>query len=115
MVITTPSGYEVYLKEYFTFGQKRQLMKIIYAKMRIKPSGTGKAEVQDFSVDFMQELQDQAFKMIIEKIVIDKKEYIDGLYEMVMSWKEEDGQVVYEKIDSMTELFASKVKTGKKK
>ena len=111
MIVKTPSGYEVHLKEYLSFGQKRQLQKFMYSKMRVKQvageGGKAKAEIEEFSVDFMQELQDKAFEMLVEKIIIDGKEYTEDLYNMVMGWKEADGQVLYAKIDEATAMFST--------
>lgn len=114
MKITTPSKYEVHFKEYLTFGQKRVLQRLIFSQIRVTPSTDAKksANVNDFSVEFMQDVQDKACEMLIEKIIINGKEHTDNLVDLVLSWRDEDGQAVYTKVDELTALF---VEQGKKK
>jgi len=111
MVVTTPSKYKVFLKDYLSFGQKRELQKLIFSKLKIKPSadseGVRRTEIEEFSVDFMQDIQDKAFNMLIEKIEIEGKEYTDNLFELVMSWNEKDGQSVFTEIDKITAIFGA--------
>ncbi len=114
MTITTPSGYEVYLKEALTFGQRREYNRLILSGAKIKPLQNKVETEEDIKID-MPELdpdlafqsQDLAFKFLVEKIVIDGTEYTDKFQDLVMNWQEEDGQAVYNAISEITKKKGS--------
>ena len=102
MTITTPSGYEVYLKDSLAFGEKRQLEKLIASHIRVKADANQKVDMAPIEGSVNYEMQDMAFGFLIQKIVKEGQEITSGLYDEVMSWKEADGTVVYEAIDKIT-------------
>lgn len=124
MTITTPSGHEVEMNDCLNFGQKRKLMNMIYSKMRITPSASDKTapSFSDFSMDFIQDLQDEAFKMMIVSITIkgsaEPITHKEDLYDVVMQWPEKDGQAVFDELDKITNVLGdqtAKNQEGEKK
>ncbi len=102
MTITTPSGYEVHLKDYLAFGEKRQLEKLIASKIKVSTDVNQKVDIAPVEGSINYEMQDMAFAFLVQKIVKDGEELTTKLYDEVMTWKEEDGTVVYEAIDKIT-------------
>lgn len=102
MELKTPSGHRVFLKQFLTFGQKRDIEKVFASKVKVDPL-TQKSEV-DGSV--LYDAQDLGVKYLIEKIIDkDSKEYTgDDILPAILSWPEEDGKLVYDKIDEITSL-----------
>lgn len=115
MLIKTPSGYSVTLKDFLSFGEKREISKPIMARTKIKPAQGGKeADIQEMTFDFLDEMQDKAFGFLVQKIEIAGEEKTEGLYEIVMSWPEKDGQAVFDAIDKITNLFGENTEREKK-
>ncbi len=102
MIITTPSGYEVHLKDFLTFGEKRQLEKLVASKIRVKADANKQVDIEPVEGSINYEMQDMAFNFLIQKIVKGEEEITAKLYEEVMSWREEDGDPVYEALDKIT-------------
>jgi len=99
MILTTPSGYEVHIKDFLSFGEKRQLEKFIASKVMVKADSKQQVEV---SGSLNYEMQDMAFSFLIQKIVKAEEEITTKLYDEVMSWREEDGQAVFDAINEVT-------------
>lgn len=114
MVIKTPSGYEVTLKDFLSFGEKRELMKPIMAHTKITPSDGNKANIQEMSIDFIDDVQDKAFSFLVQKIKINGEEMTTNLYDVVMNWPEKDGVAVFDAIDQITNLFGENKEREKK-
>lgn len=123
MVITTPSGYKVTLKDFLPFGFKRQLEKMFYEHFKLKGEDFKKAattenkdeigaSVEDISGSVLYEMQEKALEFLIDKIEIPQEEGKSDLVltdknkimEMIYSWKEEDGNAVMVKVNEMTKL-----------
>ncbi len=102
MTITTPSGYEVHIKDYLAFGEKRQLEKLIASKIKVSTDSNQKIDIAPVEGSINYEMQDMAFGFLVQKIVKEGEELTAKLYDEVMSWREEDGQVVFQAIDEVT-------------
>lgn len=111
MVITTPSKYEVHIKDYLSFGEKRQIEKLVASKVMVKAGGKEQVNVEPVSGSLNYEMQDLAFGFLVQKIIKGEEEITTKLYDEVMSWREEDGSVVFDAINEVTSkspLVASK-------
>jgi hypothetical protein len=102
MILTTPSGYEVHIKDFLSFGEKRQLEKFIASKVMVKADSKRQVEVEPVSGSLNYEMQDMAFGFLIQKIIKVEEEITTKLYDEVMTWKEEDGQAVFDAINEVT-------------
>lgn len=122
MVITTPSGYQVTLKDFLPFGFKRQLEKMFYEHFKLKGEDFKKAagdtnkdeigaSVDDISGSVLYDMQEKALEFLVEKVeikqdggaslILSKK---DEIMQAVYSWKEEDGQAIMDKVNELTKL-----------
>jgi hypothetical protein len=102
MVITTPSGYEVHIKDFLAFGEKRQLEKFIASRIMVKAGSDKQVDIAPVEGSINYEMQDMAFGFLVQKIIKDSNEITTNIYDEVMTWREEDGQVVFEAIDEVT-------------
>ncbi len=102
MVITTPSGYEVHINDFLSFGEKRQLEKLVASKVMVKADGKQEVDVQPVSGSLNYEMQDMAFSFLVRKIIKGEEEVSVKLYDEVMGWKEEDGIAVFDAINEVT-------------
>lgn len=101
MIITTPSNYKVTLKDFLTFGEKRTLERTIVEGTVVDTDSKQAPKIQGTQ---LYAYQDKAFEILVQKIEIEDKSYDSSnqnLYEMVMSWREEDGKAVFDKILEM--------------
>lgn len=100
MVIKTPSGYSVELKDFLTFGQRRAIEKLLISKSKINPQTQS---LSDIEPSLLYEVQDEAFKMLVTKIINDKGTVVEGdLFKFVNELPEEDGQLIYKTINDIT-------------
>lgn len=113
-VITTPSGYQVTFKPFVTIGDKRQIQRVLMKTAKIDPNDPKNME---FDSSALYDAQDLAVKLLIEKI--DKpgedayrKTDPDEILKAVLSWPEEDGDLVYARINALTENPLPKEKKG---
>lgn len=107
MIITTPSGYEVHLKDFLSFGEKRQLEKLIASKIKVRTDGSSKkVDVEPVEGTINYDMQDMAFRFLVLKIIkktdSDSQEITSNIYDEVMTWQEEDGNAVFAAIDQVT-------------
>src|SRR5262245_38298935 len=102
MIITTPSGYEVHLKDYLSFGEKRQLEKLIASRVMVKTDGSQKVDIAPVEGSINYDMQDMAFGFLVLKVVKDGQELTANLYDEIMSWREADGQAVFNAINEVT-------------
>jgi hypothetical protein len=105
--VSTPSGYKVFLKDFLSFGDKRSLMAIMYENIKVKPTADAqKPDIDEIPLTFMSKVEDRALELLVVKI--EKPEQVvvtTGFHKEIMSWKEEDGQAVMNKINEITALF----------
>jgi len=102
-MFTTPSGYTVYLKPYLTFRQKRELDRFLASKMMVDPiNQTKKTEIP---ASIYYDTQDLLLKFLIEKVTDTQNVTYtgDAAIERILSMKEEDGKMVFDKIDELTQ------------
>lgn len=111
MVITTPSGYKVTVKDFITFGQRRELERILISASKVNPQTQTMGEI---SPSALYDVQDKAVEMLVTQIEKGHEQQIiaSGFVSEIASWKEEDGAVVYAKINEIT---TPKSQEGKKK
>lgn len=102
MTITTPSGYEVSIKDFLSFGEKRQLEKLIASRIKIKADSNQKIDMAPVDASINYEMQDMAFGFLVQKIIKGEQEITTNLYDEIMSWPEGDGQAVFNAINEVT-------------
>jgi hypothetical protein len=105
MLIKTPSGYEVTLKDSLNYGQSLELQKILFKGMKVE---TGKGAELNF--ENMLDYTAKAFPFLVVSIVKDGKAVEGDLYQEVMSWPVEDGRAVDEAIGKITQPTDAKKK-----
>lgn len=99
MTITTPSGYKVEIKDRLTYGDKRAIKSIVLQSMRMEQKGKGDRSVTMDDLTFAQKMEDEVFKRAIVSITKDDKLVTGDLLKEVMSWDEEDGEMVMEHLN----------------
>lgn len=102
MIITTPSGFEVHIKDYLSFGEKRQLEKLIASRITVKANANQKVDISPVEGSINYEMQDMAFGFLVQKIVKESEELTTNLYDEIMSWREADGKAVFDAINEVT-------------
>jgi len=113
MVIKTPSGYKVTLKEEgdLTYRDRRSIQKVFLSKAKV----TNENNKPNFDLDAstILDAQEALLKVIIVSITdVEEKPMEGDLFEVVMNWKNaEDADAVFNIVD---ELFA-KINNSKKK
>lgn len=133
MVIETPSGYKVTVRDFVPFGFKRELEKMFYEHFRLKgedikkaagsgtTEGLGGMSIEDISGSVLYEMQEKALRFLVVqielpsekegeagKVITDKGE----IYNTIMGWKEDDGQKVSDAVNKIAGISAEQ---GKKK
>ena len=78
MLITTPSGFKVTVKDNFTYGDYRKIVKSFLkgSEVDLANSTKEKVEIKNMTADKFLEYQDYAFDVLIIKIVRDGKEIL---------------------------------------
>ncbi len=102
MIITTPSGYEVHVKDFLSFGEKRQLEKLIASRIKVKADADNKVDISPVDGSVNYEMQDMAFGFLVQKILKEGAEITTSLYDEIMSWHEADGKAVFDAINEVT-------------
>ena len=100
MIINTPSGYVVHLKDELSFGEDREIQKKLIATVKMKP-GT-KAEDIEINGTIAYELEEMACRYLVTKVVINGQESTSNLYELILSWGKEDGAAVFKAVNEIT-------------
>jgi hypothetical protein len=113
MVITTPSGYKVTLKEEadLTYRDRRSIQRVFLSKAQIN-NENNKSNI-NLNATTILDAQEALLKLIIVSIADKDGKALDGdLFEVVMNWKNPaDADAVFDVVD---ELFA-KINNSKKK
>jgi hypothetical protein len=106
MILKTPSGYEVELKDKLSFGELRQLQKGLFEGIK---SEMGK--VPEIEFNRLIEYSEKAFPYLVVKITKGGKVVTGDLLEEVNSWDVEDAELVFDHLN----LVAQPVVEAKKK
>ena len=93
MIITTPSGYEVELKDKLNFGEMRELQKVLFTGLK---SEVGKSP--EIELSRLLEYSEKAFPILVKKITKNGVEVTGNLLDEVNKWDNEDGQAAFDKI-----------------
>lgn len=114
MVYKTPSGYEVTLKDNFTYGDYRKIVKSFLRNTEVdfNKSTEKKAELKGMSADKLLDYQEYALDVLIVKIVRDGKEVISNFKVEIDNWPMADGEAIYKEIEK---VLAVVNKVGEKK
>lgn len=103
MLFKTPSGYEVTLKENFTYGDYRKIVKAFLknASVNLNPADKDKKmpEFSQMTGDKILDYQEYALDVLILKIAKAGKEITTNFKIEIDSWPMADGQAIYEQID----------------
>lgn len=112
MIINTPSGYEVHLREKLNFGQKRELETTLMSGMKIEIKRDGLNQIPEMDMGSLLAYAYKAIPYYVTKIVKDGKEITDNIAAEIDSWDEEDGEFVLHEVDK---LSAKKIQEDSKK
>ena len=113
MIVTTPSGYKVTLKDFLSFGDKRKLLNQFLSETSISMSDQKNPKISDLKGNIFTKYQDFAFGLLVTQIEKDGKVLTENLYEEVMGWREEDGDFIYKEVTKIANLkeVEKKIKT----
>ncbi len=102
--LKTPSGYTVFLRPFLTFGQRRELEKVWASKLKVDAD----AKRTEFDASAIYEAEDLAVSFLVEKILDkDGNELAGKPLETILSWPDEDGRCVYDKINEIASIKPS--------
>ena len=101
---TTPSGHKITIKPFVTFGDKRQLSRALMDTTDIDPNKPGDMRVKGKA---MLDVQDLAVSLLIEQVELkDGTVHLgsgnQAIVDVIMAMPEEDGQMIYDKIDKLS-------------
>lgn len=113
-LITTPSGHKVTIKNGLTYGENRQIQRVIAGGMKVDP------KTQETSIDgsAIYDSQDLAVKMTVQSIQLANGTVVQGgeqCLALILSWEgaeEEDGKAIYDKINDLTKSSTTPEKRG---
>lgn len=104
MNIITPSGFTVELKDSLTYGDRREIKRIMTDQLKIEV-GEAAGKIEPFTASVMADIEEELFKRLIVGISDANGLNIEGdLLQVVYSWNEADGQAVF---DAINEHFNS--------
>lgn len=101
MIIETPSGYKVHLRETLTFGQKRLLQRTLLSAMKLDAGKGSVVTMKDMDSSKALDIEEQAFGVLCDKIEADGKTISSDFWAVVQNWSEADGQVVFDAVDKI--------------
>lgn len=105
MVFKTPSGFEVTLKDNFTYGDYRKIVKSFLRNTSVNFSGVTKdkktPEFSEMSADKILDYQEYALDVLILKIIKNGKEITANFKTEIDSWLMPDGQAIYVEVDKV--------------
>lgn len=102
MVITTPSGYEVTIKERFTYGDNRRLQRELLAGAKFKKV-KNTTVLDEVSPTSLYDVQDKMVSILVVKIKKGDKEYTEDLLNEVLSWDVQDADIVYRTVTEISD------------
>lgn len=95
MQFTTPSGHQVFVKDFLTYGDRRAIKRMMTGEMKIRVED-GESVSDPLSASIMLDLEEEIFRRVIEKIVLSDGNEVGGdLLEAVYGWPENDGEAVF--------------------
>ena len=100
-VITTPSGHKVTIKNGLTYGESRQIQRMLAGAMTIDP----KTQESHLDGAALYDSQDLALKLLVTQIDTKDGQTIteaDQILAMVFTWPGGDGEFLYNRINEMT-------------
>jgi len=97
MIIKTPSGYSVELKDKLTFGEMRELQKGLFTGVKAEVGKSPEIETVK-----LLEYAEKAFPFLVIKIIKDGKEVTGDLMAEVNSWDNGDGEAVFAQITAVS-------------
>lgn len=102
VVLLLPSGYEVTLKPRLSFGEKRQVTKVMSSKMTLDPQK--KEANTEINGAAMMEAQDLTVKLMLVQVKKTDGTVLTGeqAYSEVYAMNDTDGEAVYAKVDELT-------------
>lgn len=114
MIITTPSGYNVTIKDYMSFGASREIQRVTLSTVKVMVNGSKKEVKEDnafeLSPTIYYDMQDKAIELLVEKIEKSEQVITSDFVKEISNWSKEDAKPVYDKIDEY--LKAESVKKG---
>ena len=100
MIITTPSGYKVTLKEKLSFGETRDLQKFLLAGEKVEMVD-GKPLQPKVSMDRAMNYSEKAVDFLVTNIDKGGTIITSDFNKEIYNWDEADGQAVFEQVDKI--------------
>jgi len=97
MQITTPSGYIVTLKDKLSFGENRQLQKVLVGDAKVEMVN-GKPVEPSVAISKTIDYSDKAMGFLITKVVKGDIVVTSDFEKEVFSWDDADGQAVLDQV-----------------
>lgn len=103
MVIETPSGYKVTIKDNFTYGDYKKLIKSFLktSEVDFDKTTTDKVALKNMTADKLIEYQEFAIDILINKIEIGDKVITSDFKKTIDEWSIQDGESVYSEISKI--------------
>lgn len=100
MIITTPSGYKVTLKEKLSFGETRDLQKFLLAGEKVEMVD-GKPQQPKVSLDRAMNYSEKAVDFLVTSIDKNGTIISSDFNKEIYNWDEADGQAVFDQVDKL--------------
>ena len=100
MIITTPSGYKVTLKEKLSFGETRDLQKFLLAGEKVEMVD-GKPQQPKVSMDRAMNYSEKAVDFLVTSIDKNGTIITSDFNKEIYGWDEADGQAVFNQVDNI--------------
>lgn len=108
--VITPSGYKVYVKSFLSFGDYQKFQSVILSGTNIEADSADTQSLR-ISGDKLIEANQKAMELLIIKAIDPNGVLIENPVQKVLDLPYEDGAVVMEQINEITQ----KTNIGKKK
>lgn len=107
MIIKTPSGYEVEIKDKLNFGETRKLQKSFFQDTKLEfytdKTGERKVKMPEFDMAKILEYTERSIPLLVSKITKGDVVITENLMAEIDSWSSEDGQAVFEQVTNLAQ------------
>lgn len=111
MQITTPSGYQITLIEKLTYGDVLKLQKALTTGAKVELGDDG-VTVPSLPSERLYDYMDVALKIIVKEVVVNGEPVTGSLYQTIMSWDPEDGEIVSKAVEDIAGKYINPQKKG---
>lgn len=109
--LTTPSGYQVFVKPDLTYGQYLELQELVTSNVSVDLE---KSALEKVSGSFLIKASRKVLEYVVVKVLDPKGVEVSNPIETVLNLPRTDGDVISEKINSITASVFNTQKKGAK-